>query len=540
MDETQIQQKHRKDEENATRLRAQVLGFRYFDMQTIEDNIELHEDVLSLEEIKQNNVIPLEKGEGRTPYKFGVTSKTPQSFIRQKRQEYQDQGQNIEFLLISDSSFRNMLVRYDPPILPHYDDIKIAGDGDSATLQAVSNILNRVRVDELFDFLIIQAEKLGASDIHIENMRNTIRIRMRVDGALHPVAEIDRERYRIIIGELSSRASLSIAVKKPQSSGINMDLKREDGSQFILNLRVEMVPTMYGMDAVLRLFNFDQSLLNLDLLGLDQKSRQEIEEIISHPRGLVLLVGPTGSGKSTTLYSILNALNNTSRKIITLEDPIEYTIKGISQIPVNVMEKKSFSDGLRSILRLDPDVVMVGEIRDQDTAKTAIQASITGHLVMSSFHADSASAAFTRIIDMIGFNPIFISSVRLIIAQRLVRKLVNETKQSYEPTLSEQNWVIEQLKNVPDAIKSPYLTNMKLYRAIPTENYPFGYQGRVVVMEQLIVDSSIQSYLQSGKMVTSDKIEALAKNNGMLTLKEKAVLLALQGITTIDEVNRIL
>ncbi len=516
MDEQQIQIKQRQDDENATQMRAAVLGFAYYDMRPVEDEIDLYKDILTLDEIKTNRVIPLEKGEGRIPFRFGITSRTSQQFVKDKTKLYNDQGQNVNFVLISNSAYRKMLHRYDPPKVVHYDDIRIGRDGDSDTIESVSNTLNRVSADNLFDFLITQAEKLNASDIHIENMRNKIRIRMRVDGTLHPVAELDKDKYRIIIGELSSRANLSVAVTTPQSGSMSMDIKRQDGSTFMINIRVEMVPTFYGMDAVMRLFNFDQSLLNLDLLGLDQKSRVEIEQIVSHPKGLVLLVGPTGSGKSTTLYSMLNALNTTDKKIITLEDPIEYSIAGVSQIPIQSSAGASFSTGLRSILRLDPDVVMVGEIRDQDTAKTAIQASVTGHLVMSSFHADSASAAFTRLIDMIGFNPIFASSIRLIIAQRLLRKLVPETRQEYEPTPAEKQWVLKTLARVPDEIKKPLIDNMKLYKSVPTEEHP------------------------TDKMVDSDQIEELARQAGMLTMLEKAVLMALQGITTLEEINRVL
>ncbi len=542
MNEEDIQQKRRQDDENATRLRSTVLGFRYYDMRPVEHEVKLYKKILTVDEIKKNKVIPLEEGSGRIPYRFGITSHTPQSFIKEKKKFYNDQAQNVDFVLISDSAYRFMLRRYDPPKQVKYDDIKIAKSGDSDTLKTVSETLDKVRADQLFDFLITQAEKLKASDIHIENMRDKIRVRMRVDGALHPVAELDKEKYRIIIGELSSRANLSMAVKKPQSGSMNMNLKRADGSEFFLNLRVEMVPTMYGMDAVMRLFNFDQSLLNLDLLGLDPKSRGELEEIISHPKGLVLLVGPTGSGKSTTLYSMLNALNTTDKKIITLEDPIEYSITGVSQIPIQSSDGNSFSSGLRSILRLDPDVVMVGEIRDSDTAKTAIQASVTGHLVMSSFHADSASAAFTRMIDMIGFNPIFASSIRLIIAQRLLRKLVPQTRQAYKPTPAERMWILQELEHVADEIKKPLIQDMKLYKAVPSEEYPFGYQGRMVVMEQLVVNDEIQKYLQSHTSQTLDtkEIENLARSSGMLTMKEKAILMALQGYTTLEEINRVL
>lgn len=547
MNEQEIQAKRRNDEENATQMRAGVLGLKYYDMRPVENDMPLYKDVLTIEEIKAEQAIPLQISEvgrdgGKIPFRFAITSRTPQSFMQRKLKFYNDQGLNVNFVLISEAAFKVMLNRYDPPAQPNYQDIIIAKDGDSDTLQAVSEELNNVRADQLFDFLITQAEKLGASDIHIENMRDTIRVRMRVDGALHPVAMINRDRYRILIGELSSRANISVAASKPQSGSMNMDIVRPDGQQFMLNLRVEVVPTMYGMDAVLRLFNFDESLLNLDLLGLDQKERDEINEIVSHPRGLVLLVGPTGSGKSTTLYSILNALNTTDKKIITLEDPIEYSITGVAQIPVQSSEGGSFSTGLRSILRLDPDVVMVGEIRDEDTARTAIQASITGHLVMSSFHADSTVAAFVRMIDMIGYNPIFASSIRLLIAQRLLRKLVSSTREAYQPTEAERSWILKTLEKVPDEIKNPLIENMTLYRAVSTPKFPFGYKGRMVIMEQLVVDKNLERYLQTQDAESFDalKVEEIARQGGMLTMLEKATLAALRGETTLEEINRVL
>jgi type II secretory ATPase GspE/PulE/Tfp pilus assembly ATPase PilB-like protein len=297
---------------------------------------------------------------------------------------------------------------------------------------------------------------------------------------------------------------------------------------------------MYGQDAVLRLFNFDESLLQLDRLNIPAKQRAEIDEIISHPRGMVLMVGPTGSGKSTTLYSMINALNTTDRKILTLEDPIEYGITGVSQIPINTTDGRSFADALRSVLRLDPDVVMIGEIRDQDTAKTAIQASITGHLVLSSFHANSTSAAFSRMIDLIGQNPIFSSAIRLVIAQRLVRKLA-DSKEEYEPDEATKNWVRDVLADLPDSVDMPDLESFKLWRPVSTEEFPFGYSGRVVIMEQMVVSETIQKFLRGDeKEFHTETIEAAAKKAGMLTLTQVGVLAALRGETTLDEVNRVI
>jgi type II secretory ATPase GspE/PulE/Tfp pilus assembly ATPase PilB-like protein len=456
------------------------------------------------------------------------------------RQDYTDNGERVDFFLISNSAYRVLMLRYDPPKEIHYDDIKIAGEGDSETITSVSQTLNSVSTEKIFDFLIDQADKLGASDIHIENMRNEIRIRMRVDGLLHPVADIDKDKYRIFMGELSSRANVSTASNKPQSGHMQKEVTL-NGATHMLNIRVETIPTMYGQDAVLRLFNFDESLLNLDLLGLSKDERHEIDEVISHPRGMVLMVGPTGSGKSTTLYSILNALNTTDRKIITLEDPIEYGITGISQIPINTTEGGSFGEGLRSVLRLDPDVVMVGEIRDGDTAKTAIQASITGHLVLSSFHANTTSAAFSRMIDLIGINPIFSSSIRLIIAQRLLRKLSN-SKKARKATEAETNYIQKVLEDVPqERIGNFDLNDITLYDPVTSEDDPFGYSGRAVIMEQMLVNEDIQKFIRGDVAdVNTEAIEKSAKANGMLTLEQKGILAALRGDTTLEEVSRVI
>lgn len=542
MDEQEIQTKRRDNEENSTASRARVLGFPYLDTRRFENDLPLTKDLLNKEEMHQDHIIPLQKGGDGEHYQFMITSQTPKSAVERIRNQFVDKGERIDFFLISESAYKVFMLRYDPPQAVQYDDIQIAGEGDSETLASVSRVLNEVATDKVFDYLLNQADKLGASDIHIENLRDQIRIRMRVDGLLHPVATISRDRYRIFMGELSSRANISTAANTPQSGHMQMDIYR-DGSTHLLNIRVEMIPTLYGQDAVLRLFNFDDNLLNLDLLGLMKDEREEINEVISHPRGLVLMVGPTGSGKSTTLYSILNALNTTERKIITLEDPIEYGIAGISQIPINTTSGESFADGLRSVLRLDPDVVMVGEIRDADTARTAIQASITGHLVLSSFHANTTAAAFSRMIDMIGTNPIFSSSVRLVIAQRLVRKL-DDNKKAYQPDQATAAYLKKVLDGVPVEKLKAYgvdLNNLTLYKPTPTSDNPFGYKGRTVIMEQLVVGDEIQGFIRGDvKDINTAAIEEVAQKNGMLTLEQKGVIAALRGDTSLEEVSRVI
>ncbi len=539
MDEGEVQAKRRQNEEEATARRAHILGLIYLDTREFENDIPLERNLLTVEQMHKDFIIPLQAGDEVKPYQFMVTSQAPSSVINKIETEYTEKGLRTEFFLISNSAYQVFMLRHDPPMQVHYDDIEIATEGDSETIQEVSKTLDSVSTDRVFDYLLDQADKLGSSDIHIENMRDVIRIRMRVDGILHPVAEISKDKYRIFMGELSSRANISTASNKPQSGHMQMDIHR-DGASHVLNIRVEMVPTMYGHDAVLRLFNFDESLLNLDLLGITAEEREAIEEVVSHPRGLLLMVGPTGSGKSTTLYSILNALNTTERKIITLEDPIEYGIPGISQIPIYTNDGGSFADGLRSVLRLDPDVVMVGEIRDSDTARTAIQASITGHLVLSSFHANSTSAAFSRMIDLIGVNPIFSSSVRLLIAQRLVRRL-DDNKEAYHPDESTQRYIRDVLKGLDLSNYDFDLNDITLWREKPSADSPFGFNGRTAIMEQLVVTEPIQKFIRGDVAdINTNDIEKTARAEGMLTLEQKGVLAALRGDTTIEEISRVI
>lgn len=541
MNEDDIQEKRRDHDESSTKQRSAILGVPYLDTREIESDLPLVSDTIVVPDMYKNHMVPLKIPDNEYgSYQFGITTQTPQSIVQSMTREYSDRGDSIRFVMISGSAFKAFMDRYDPPKEVIYDDIEIAKDGDSNTLSSVSKTLNSVGTDQMFDFLIDQADKLGASDIHIENQRTVIRVRMRVDGALHPVANLEKDKYRVIMGALGSRSNISIAATEPQSGHMQKDITR-DGATHLLNLRVETVPTMYGQDAVMRLFNFDESLLQLDKLNIPDKQRKEIDEVISHPRGMVLMVGPTGSGKSTTLYSMLNALNTPDRKLITLEDPIEYGLTGISQIPINTTGGQHFADGLRSVLRLDPDVVMVGEIRDQDTAKTAIQASITGHLVLSSFHANSTSAAFSRMIDLIGQNPIFSTAIRLVIAQRLVRRLVDSTKEEYEPDESTKRWVKDTLEGIPDDIETPDLNSFKLWRPISSEEAPFGYKGRVVIMEQMVVGEEIQKFLRGDVAeVHTDAIEAAARSTGMLTLLQVGVLAALRGETTLEEINRVI
>lgn len=557
-DEVERQNRFREVDENSTAKRASILGVEYLDLRDKDATLPLINDVMEIPEMYRYRMVPLQKGDYTHPTIYGITLSTPESRLRELNQQAEKNSESVSYRLISDSSFRNIMRRFDPPKDVIYHNVEISSDGDSSTLKKVSVELEHVRPDDILNYLILQADKLNASDIHLETQRDSVRVRFRIDGTLHPIATLSPNKYRVLFSSIASASNLSTAANEAQSGHIvreigelrrSFHLVNDKGEEIpvsdknddhILNMRIETVPTSYGQDAVIRLFNFRQDMLQLDVLGLDDVEMREFKEIISHPHGMVMVVGPTGSGKSTTLFSIMNALNDPTRKLITLEDPIEFDIPGATQIPVDTTRGQTFADNVRTILRLDPDVVMVGEIRDVDTAKTAIQAAITGHLLLATFHAQDAAAAFARLVDMIGINPVFTSAIRVVIGQRLVRKLDPDTKIEYEPDEMTKQWIRKTLANIPDDQK-PNLDNIRLWRPGKSDSNPFGYRGRIVLMEQLVMSEEIARFIGGEvKDVNAAAIAATAKRDGMITMLQKGVLKALAGETTLEEVNRVL
>lgn len=533
------EEKFREQEEQNTRARAVMLGLQYFDSRELETSSPLYKGLLTIPEMYQGHIVPLSDEGENVPLVFGITINTPQQLLRQIRDRFE--GRLVQFVVMSNTGFRDLMLRYDPPKKVVYNDVKIATAGDSETIEEVSKTLDSVRSDDILNYLIRQADQLNASDIHLETQRNDVRIRFRVDGTLHPVATLTKDKYRVLLAAIASHADVSTAATDAQTGHMQEDIKKEDGTNRVLNMRIETVPTVYGQDVVIRLFNFDASLLSLSNLGMTEAQEAAFKDIVDHPHGMVLMVGPTGSGKSTTLYSIVNALNDPGRKILTLEDPVEYSIPGISQIPVNTGAGDSFADKLRAVLRLDPDVVMVGEIRDVDTARTAIQASITGHLVLSTFHASSAATAFSRMIDMIGQNPIFSTAIRLVVGQRLVRRLDDATKIPYSPDDATKNYIRNKLKDLPQNIPMPDIDSITLYHPGKSDDAPFGYVGRMILIEQMVVNEEIQGFLRGEvKDVNAESIEAAARREGMLTIEQDGILKAIAGNTTLEEVGRVI
>jgi len=534
-----MSQDARLDEETSTQRRARILGMEYVDTSQLADK-PLYKDMLPVPEMKKYRVVPLSADQSNAL--FGITTSTSQTTMQELTRHFSDQ--RVRFAIISESGFRDYINLYDPPKQVVYQDIALSTAGSQQLIDEVSRTLDQVRADDMLAYLVEQAHKLGASDIHAECQPDHVRIRLRIHGVLHPIAQLSFDKYRLLFSAIASAAgNISTSAQEAQQGHIAQQVKMATGETVDVNVRLETVPTVNGMDFVMRLFNMDESNYTLDKLDLTVDERQVVDDIIAKPSGLVLIVGPTGSGKTTTLYSILNTLKSDERKIITIEDPVEYQFPGIVQIPVKTKEggdDTKFADKLRAILRLDPDIVMVGEIRDHDTAKTALQASLTGHLVLSTYHASSAAAALTRLMDVIGQNPLFVSAIRLVMAQRLVRRLDDTTKQPYQPMEGELAKIQAVIDTLPAGIDRPNLAEVKFYKPGSSEANPYGFSGQIPIREQFTMNGSIRELLQQTNAIHSEPdIEAAAVKSGMRTMLQDGILKVCQGLTTLEEVYRV-
>ncbi len=531
-----MSQDARRDEEDVTLRRARLLGLNYVDTSTSSPKA-LFKGMLANDEMYQQRVVPLQADKSNVL--FGITTTTSQQTINQLKQRFSDVRNS--FAIISDTGYRSYMQLYDPPKQVTYQDITLSANSADDLLQQVSTTLSQVRADDILAYLVQQGDRLKASDIHLENQKEHVRIRFRVDGVLHPIATLAHDKYRQLLSVIAVTANVSTGASDAQTGHINKTYKLATGEDVTVNLRVETVPTVYGQDVVMRIFALRMELLNLDSLGLSEHERRVVDDIVQHPSGMVLVVGPTGSGKTTSLYSIVNSLNSPERKILTLEDPVEYFLSGVTQIPVSGdTNAAGFAEKLRAVLRLDPDVIMVGEIRDKDTARTALQAALTGHLVLSTFHASTAAAALTRLLDFIGINPLFASAIHLIMAQRLVRVLDDTTKQPYQPDEGLKAQLKTIVSTLPEGVERPDIDTITLYKPGISPISPFGYVGQTPIREQMLMSPGVQQLLRlPPNEITTAMIEQKAREDGMITMLQDGILKALQGRTTLEEIYRV-
>ena len=380
-------------------------------------------------------------------------------------------------------------------------------------------------VIKLVNLMFSQAVRAGASDIHIEPFRNRLAIRKRVDGILYDMFSPPSHIQSALVSRIKVMARLNIAEKRLPQDG-RTEIRIADKN---VDIRVSTLPTAFGERVVLRLLDKSSVLLKLTDLGMTPERLKLFNSLIHAAHGIVLVTGPTGSGKTTTLYAALSTINNTDINIITVEDPIEYQMEGIGQVQVNPKINLTFANGLRSIVRQDPDVILVGEIRDLETAEIAIQAALTGHLVFSTLHTNDSASSVTRLIDM-GIEPFLVtSSVNAILAQRLVRRLCRKCREPYEPDL-------ESLQSI--GITPEMLEGRTVYREKGCPDcLQTGYRGREGIFELLVMDDEIKSTI----LRTSDAnaIKKIGVEHGMITLRRDGARKVLEGITTIEEVFRV-
>ena len=376
---------------------------------------------------------------------------------------------------------------------------------------------------KLVNQIFSQAVKSGASDIHIEPYKKGIQVRLRLDGVLHNILSPPRRLHAAIVSRIKVMARLNIAEKRLPQDG-RMEVKIGERQ---VDVRVSCIPTAFGERVVLRLLEKTGKLLSITEIGFSQEALDEMMRLIKIPYGIILVTGPTGSGKTTTLYAALNYINSPDKNILTIEDPIEYQMDGIGQMQVNPKINLSFAGGLRSMVRQDPDVILVGEIRDLETAEIAIQAALTGHLVFSTLHTNDAASAVTRLIDM-GIEPFLVSSsVQAIIAQRLVRVLCSKCKASYRPNEAQ----LAELGLSRDADLSIFNT-VGCSHCLET-----GYRGRIGIFEFLGMTEAIRTLML--KTSDANQIRQVAVGQGMRTLRDDGIRKVLEGSTTISEVLRV-
>ncbi len=423
------------------------------------------------------------------------------------------------------------------------------------TFRELEEKIKHVNTTDLFTIILAAAIQSKASDVHIEAEQDDVKVRFRVDGVLYDAAKLDKKMWPKVVNRVKLLAKLKINISDiPQDGRFTIHLTDE-----FIDVRVSTVPSAHGESIVMRLLMSSAAGIGLEDMGLVGPAYDILLREINRPNGMIITTGPTGSGKTTTLYAILQQLNKPETKIITLENPIEYRLEGITQSQVEGGESAekedirtllkspgggkrqfTFATGLRAVLRQDPDIVMVGEIRDTETAEIAIQAALTGHLMLSTLHTNSAAGAIPRFIAMAVKPFLLAPALNLIIGQRLVRRIDVDHKEEYTPPSEQVEQARKILESIPENMRDGLdPNNLRFYRGIPhRDNHETGYKGRIGIFEMLTMNKEIEELILSGK-VSEYAIQDIAAKEGMLTMQQDGMLKALKGITTIDEVLKV-
>lgn len=534
------------NENDFRRIQSSILGIPFIDLK----GEHLDFDVLSLipEPIARNhNVIAFRRNKDSLEVAMLDTEDLPAiDFIKKKV------GLKILPRLTDNESIKSALLQYQKSLKAEFGDliqkevgsiktINEGGEGDDASESDLKKLAEDLPVVRIVDTLLKHAIIQGASDIHVEPLEDQLLVRYRIDGLLRDAMVLPKNVISSIVARVKILANLKLDEKRlPQDGRFKIDLNGEK-----ISFRVSTLPTYYGEKTVMRVLREGAAGFSLEGLGFHGEALERIHKSLNLTTGMILTTGPTGSGKTTTLYTMLELLNTADVNISTIEDPIEYQMNRINQTQVKSEIGLTFGNGLRTLVRQDPDIIMVGEIRDTETAALAINASLTGHLVLSTLHTNSAAGALPRLIDMQAEPFLIVSTVSIIIGQRLVRKLTDK-KEKYFMTEAEIKTLSEtvDLDRVLKALKEEKIVEAKatwdkipMYRPKTGANPADTFAGRIGIYEVLKMSTAVKELVMQGK--TDKELEAQAKKEGMLTMIEDGVFKAVQGMTTIEEILRV-
>lgn len=548
-DETKSNKKiddlHKKEEEDLANILSSKYGLQYIDL----SRVPINTDALQLinEETARNAEIAIFNKIGKK-LSIAVRSPNKESAIS-AIQELEDRGYINTLYMASSGSIERAISRYKD--ISNATETKagmldISGEDIKKVLEGLKNtkdakdiidetlkIKKAYRISRILEVILAGGLSSEASDIHIEPEETSIHIRYRLDGVLVDITDFDIETYNLLLSRIKLTSGLKLNIKnKAQDGRFSVRIDKDD-----IEIRTSVLPGAYGESIVLRILNPKTIALSMEKLGIENKLFEILKKEISKPNGMILTTGPTGSGKTTTLYGFLKKVQTPEKKIITLEDPIEYHLPGIVQTQVD--EKNyTFSSGLRSALRQDPDIIMVGEIRDEDVASTAINAALTGHLVFSTLHTNNAAGSFPRLIDL-GINPKIISSaINIVIAQRLVRKLCEKCKKEIIVDKNKEERIKKILDTIVNKDSIPENRSRVWEHGKCNECNNTGYKGRIGIFEAIIMDISIGELVK--KSASETEISEAAKSQGILNMSQDGILKVLNGITSLDELDRVI
>ncbi len=526
--------------EKEAHRRAEELGLPYIDLRKIPISQEAitvlsEEQSLALQAVVFLNIEDTLRIATTNPNNPQLQAK-----IQELKEKY---GADVKMYFVSDQSLQVALDKFSR--IPKVSESIVGGleitedelkkwQKEFTTFEDLQDMLQKAVVTDVVTMVISAALKIDASDVHIEAEENDVKIRFRVDGVLHDVASLGLELWPKLIARIKLLARIKL----------NISTKPQDGrfTIFVDNRKTEVrtstVPTTYGESIVMRILRSGVETFNFKNLGLRGKAFNDLLTELKKPNGMIISTGPTGSGKTTTLYAMLNLVNNSEKMIITLEDPVEYKIPGINQSQISVGGSYNFAEGLRSILRQDPDIIMVGEVRDLETAEVAINAALTGHLMFTTMHTNSAAGAVPRLLAM-GVKPYLLApAINAIEAQRLVRKLCEKCKTKAELDNNTTTLILNELNKIaPESGFRPEMKNELVFHTAPgcPACNGLGYKGRIGLFEVLTMSQEIEKIILAGN-VSEYELEALAIKGGMITMLQDGILKALDGITSIEEV----